>query len=124
MKRFDKLTKIEVTFNPEVDIYPYLHLQYEITTDTEKKLIDIPKAKLPLTVGQCFIDVDCSGYSFTNFVRPVRFINLLDSKMELMPSSDDSVYSEKVLEKYTRKMTVKEIEKALGYPVEIISEKS
>ena len=124
MKRSDQLTKIEVNFNPEVDIYPYLHLQYEITTDTEKKLIDIPKAKLPLNVRQCFIDVDCLNYSFTNAVRPVRFINLLDAKMELMPSSNDSVYSEKVLEKYTRKMTVKEIEKALGYPVEIISEKS
>lgn len=124
MKRSDQLTKIEVIFNPETDIYPYLHLQYEITTDAEKKLIDIPKAKLPLNVGQCFIDVDCSGYPYTSAVRPVRFINLLDSKIELMPSSDDSVYSEKVLEKYTRKMTVKEIEKALGYPVEIISEKS
>ena len=123
MKRSDQLTKIEVNFNPEVDIYPYLHLQYEITTDTEKKLIDIPKAKLPLNVRQCFIDVDCSDYPFTA-VRPVRFINLLDTKMELMPLSDGSVYSEKILEKYTRKMTVKEIEKALGYPVEIISEKS
>lgn len=124
MKRSDQLTKIEVTFNPETDIYPYLHLQYEITTDAEKKLIDIPKAKLPLNVRQCFIDVDLSGFPYTNAVRPVRFINLLDSKIELIPSSDGSLYSEKVLEKYTRKMTVKEIEKALGYPVEIISEKS
>ena len=121
MKRSDQLTKIEAIFNPEVDIYPYLHLQYTITTDTEKKLIDIPKAKLPLNTRSCIIDADCSGFPYSA-VRPVRFINLCDCKLDLMPSSDDSLYSEKVLERYTRKMTVKEIEKALGYPVEIISE--
>ena len=124
MKRSDQLTKIEVIFNPETDIYPYLHLQYEITTDTEKKLIDIPKAKLPLNPSSCVIEADLSCYPYSAFSHSVRFINLLDNKIELMPSSDASVYSEKVLEKYTRKMTVKEIEKALGYPVEIISEKS
>ena len=61
------------------------------------KLIDIPKAKLPLNTRHCFIDTNFASYPYTA-TCPVSFINLCDCKLELMRSSDDSVYSEKVLE--------------------------
>ena len=129
----EKLTKIEAHYDPTKDLYPYLSIQYERETEAGRTLVDIPKAFLSLTPDHCRIKVDnLHCYSTTDASYSTTdasyYIELLSDKLDLAEAKGEVSdvkykYAEKILEKYTRKMTVAEIEKILGYPIEIVSAK-
>ena len=130
-----RLTKIEAHYDPNIDCYPYLHLQYEIEDEYVKKIVDIPKAVLYLPTDNVTLDEEVVGnytcnYGYgTNFYDCVEshlklgtnYLRLVEGKSEL--AEVQCKYVEKILERKTKKMTVEEIEKVLGYSVEIVSEK-
>lgn len=124
-----KLTKCEVTIDPEGKKYPRMHLQYLVETEYETRLIDIPEAILPLKADTFIAEANSIESEFS--CRPHKEYRLLlsENKCYLEDAPGELAgkycysYAEKILERRAKKMTVKEIEERLGYPVEIVSEK-
>lgn len=117
-----KLIKCDVTIDPEGKRNPTMHLQYEVETEYEKKLVDIPQALLPLC--PCHIEVE-QDMTFFDLCR--YSIKLDDDRCALLRaegelSDEEYVYAEKIIERRAKKMTIKEIEEELGHKIEIVSD--
>lgn len=126
-----KLTKCEVTIDPEGKKYPRMHLQYLVETEYETKLIDVPEAILPLKADTFIVGEYSNWELWENKLSTASkdcWLPLNDNKCPLEYSIGEFaktsyLYAEKILERRAKKMTVKEIEDKFGYPIEIVSEK-
>lgn len=112
-----KLTKLELY--KEDDQY-FLKAEYEEITKTQKKRITIPKIVLPLydrpIIG--------SASPFDHTIGVDIGFGALPFGIDLIHDDPNTVYyDEEVIEEYPQKMTLEEIEKKLGYKVEIVSKK-
>ena len=101
----------------------YLSLKYLVEDSKEVISVDIPKAELPLSTHKTIITqgVSETGY-FGEPTKQDTWITMDGNTLRLRPDKTDLKWTLRVIKKKTRKMTVSEIEKALGYSVEIVSE--
>lgn len=98
----------------------YVSLVYIIEDDTQIRKVVIPRAKLPINRGVC-PDIDKEHSSILD-LNPTYFINAgYGSCIMPLDKHDGYYYTVELLKEKPRKMTVPEIEKALGYKVEIVS---
>ena len=118
MIKDSKLTKLELY--SENDEY-YLRAEYEVIYTHRKTKLTIPKIKLPLfnnpLIPTGVINLD------SMYTKPTREVNIGFGELEMCNDQKDYFMYEEVLEEYAQKMTVDEIEKKLGYKVEIVSKK-
>lgn len=118
-----KLIKCDVTIDPEGKKYPTMHLQYEVETEYEKKLLDIPQAILPLRADHLKVESDMSFFDLCRYRITLDDdrCTLLRAKGEL--SDEEYGFAEKTIERRAKKMTIEEIEEKLGHKIEIVSDK-
>lgn len=120
-----KLAKVEAY---QVGDYWYLRLVYEYeNTNGDKFKLEIPKMRLPLKPDRLPDLVSTSDYDKYIAVQTVQ-INTL-SCVPLFPGiltdTDSSNLSEKniyAIKQISRQMTIEDIEKELGYKVNIVEE--
>lgn len=99
----------------------YLSLEYEEETIDGIYRIEIPKADLRIPYNRCDIYVEPSRYLFIQDSDHYLCIGE-GNKILLKPGLTGGKYSRTLIKKKTRKMTISEIEKELGYKVEVVSE--
>lgn len=93
---------------------------YECKNQYRKTEVIIPRIMLPVDSHHIpAIRREEAQWLYT----PGWFIDIFGSEIPLRPDEDGNVYYEKVIEEYPQKMTLAEIEKKLGYKVELVSEK-
>ena len=115
-----KLTNIELFKERNDDFDEYLlKAEYEVDTGYVKKKITIPRMKLNVK-NEPFID---RLHASMNLI-PQCYVDLGFGVLECIPNERGICYTETVLEMRPRKMTLEEVEKKFGYPIEIVSEKS
>lgn len=90
----------------------YLDLVYRVENSKEIFDIHIPKAEVPLPRRHMTI----------RYLEDATWIELNSTDMFVHPNKNKQLFLKTIIKKKTRKMTVSEIEKALGYSVEIVSE--
>ena len=110
-----KLTKLELY--QEDDKY-YLRAEYEVITKTSKKKLTIPKIYLQTNMVYPIIEFAVPSLTTSNATVDLGF-----GKMEMIQDNDGTVCITKIIEEYPQKMTLEEIEKKLGYKVELVSKK-
>lgn len=105
-----KLTKCEVTIDPEGKKYPRMHLQYLVETEYETKLIDIPEAILPLKADT--LEKYCYWDDWKNKISIINedYYLLLDyDKCRLecgigeFSDKEPYMYAEKIIERRAKK---------------------
>ena len=99
----------------------FLKAVYEIENDYVKKEIVIPKILLPICEPEHVIRKTTSYPSLKIDIPHTIDIGFGD--LPLMADDHKHYFYENVIEEYPQKMTLSEIEKKLGYKVEIVSEK-
>lgn len=110
-----KLTKLELY--QEGCCY-YLRAEYEVETEHRLSKITIPKICLPVRQDVEYSE-EVSHYSWMR-----RFsTNLGFGELEVHPDSNGYCILEEVLKEKPERMTLEEIEKKLGYKVELVSKK-
>lgn len=92
-------------------------LVYTIQTETEVRKVTIPRAIITLSEPKNFVNVDVLRPAIG---EPVIRADLFGTRVRLERGDDVSPIVIEDIPK-PKKMTVEEIEKALGYKVEIIS---
>lgn len=100
----------------------YLELEYIIETDNDTRKVVFPKVSFPIPdYYDVYHEVDES-----NPCIDINYGKLLLNKGNVYfadgPIAKDVYYAEKIIKTKTKKMTVAEIEEALGHKVEIIAE--
>ena len=114
-----KMTKAEVVeFGGDRVI---IHIQYTVKDEREKKLIDFPRVAVPITT--CNICLRELPPAFTDLDSNYLALKMFSDEAKLFPDDNDIKFTESVIESYEKEMTLEEIEKALGHPVKIISER-
>lgn len=107
----------------------YLSLTYEVEELDGIYEYNIPKVSLPIATDRILIEETTIGtYSHhcgRLFDDIENICNLvLDNHARLKLEKDNEIlYSSRLIKKKTRKMTLAEIEKELGYKVEVVSKK-
>lgn len=108
--------------------YHALRAVYEVENEFEKKEIIIPKIILPFYMsGPKFED---HWFGREGGIRPFaeHYVDLGFGMLKMgcgtgHPGCDNICYSEKVLEEKAQTMTLSEIEKKLGYKINLVAEK-
>ena len=100
----------------------FLKAIYEIENQYVKKEIVIPKIALPLCPGEQVIHKYESYPSLKVDIQ--RTIDIGFGDLPVMSDDHGLYYYEVTVAEYPQKMTLSEIEKKLGYKVEIVSEKA
>lgn len=125
----DKVTLKELMLYKLKDsTYHALRAVYEVENEFEKKEIIIPKIILPFyKSGPQFED---RWYGREEGIKPFakHYVDLGFGMMEMgcgtgHDGQNNICYSEKILEEKTHTMTLSEIEKKLGYRINLVSEK-
>ena len=120
---FDVLGKYEIKAAKvyEADGNLYLSLKYHVETDNELREIIIPKISLDIqTVG-------CPSMSVALGSGEEYLLHCNGNKYKILPGvghdgANHVYFTEKILRQKPKKMTVAEIEKKLGYKIEIVAE--
>lgn len=113
-------TKIErADFYKENDRY-YLDVLYLLEDDRKIVSLHIPKLIIPLEDFKNINLGDPHSFDPECFVTLENHIELIAESCEL-PNNKHCTYEYKIIKEKPVKMTVEEIEKKLGYKVEIIS---
>lgn len=101
----------------------FLKAIYEIENQYVKNEIVIPKIALPLCPGEHVIHkYESHSYSSLKVDIP-HTIDIGFGDLPMMSDDHGRYYYEVTVAEYPQKMTLSEIEKKLGYKVEIVSEK-
>lgn len=101
----------------------YLKLVYRVENAKEIIAVTVPKAELPLPTHTVVItDGYEEGCTFDELRLRKTWVSMRDAKLTIEPDKNGHKFIQQLVKKKTRKMTVSEIEKALGYSVEIVSE--
>lgn len=98
----------------------YLRAEYEVEDDHRLQKYTIPKISLPIR-GDLVINDDVLDYY--PIARYHSTINLGFAELEILKGGDGYYYKCEILKEYPQKMTLEEIEKKLGYKVELVSGK-
>ncbi len=98
---------------------PYLKLLYVIENSKEIYTVTVPKAELPITTDMLVIERDSNHLHVGSADQPA-WINLKRCSLALHPDRSLRKTIRKTIKTKTRKMTVAEIEKELGYSIEIV----
>lgn len=120
-----KLAKVEAY---QVGDYWYLRLVYEYeNTNGDKFKLEIPKMELPLKPDMLPDFVSVSHYDIRVAVRTVQIdgLNCVSLFPGIMIDTVDPHFSEKsiyAIQRISRQMTIEDIEKELGYKVNIVKE--
>lgn len=102
----------------------YLKLTYRVENLDEVYTMTLNKLRLPIIPNNVAIDSGYEdGFTFDECRNYRHQIRLGSTHMTILSDDRGCDIEYKTIKKKSRKMTVKEIEKALGYSVEIISEK-
>lgn len=115
MTEGSKLTNLELY---QEDNKYYLRAEYEIITKTCKKKLTIPKIYLPTNMLYPNIEFAVPSLTSSNTTVDLGF-----GRMKMIQDTDGSVFITKIIEEYPQKMTLEEIEKKLGYKIELVSKK-
>lgn len=121
-----KLAKVEAY---QVGDYWYLRLVYEYeNTNGDKFKLEIPKMKLPLKPDRlpdivCVSDYDIRVAVQTAQIDALNCVFLLPGIMTDIGNPDFSEKSNYAIKRISRQMTIEDIEKELGYKVNIVEEK-
>lgn len=114
-----KMTKAEVVGFEDNRVF--IHLQYTVKDDCEKKIVDFPKVGLPICTSRICLEEPPSPFTFE---EPTYFaIKMYFDEAMLFPDDIGTKWSETILETYEKEMTLEEIEMKLGYPIKIIKER-
>lgn len=106
----------------------YLCLVYDITDKDGSRTITVPKAKLPIRTTEHMINTMHVAHLHDStrvlYEPEISYIGLYSDHMLLEEDSQGHTYyvKDNAVKKPT-KMTMEELEKALGYKVEIVSKK-
>lgn len=120
-----KLTKVEAY---QVGDYWYLRLVYEYeNTNGDKFKLEIPKMELPLDPKRLPVLVSMSDYVKRVAVRTVQMntlscVSLFPGIMTDIDNPDFSEKSNYAVKQISRRMTIEDIEKELGYKVNIVKD--
>lgn len=109
--KFPRATIKDVKLVQEKKMY-YLDLTYECEDEKAVYVMNIPRVKLPCLNNPRIDDI-------TN--PTIEFIG--GTRLQIRKDQNGALLSEVVIEEKTHKMTVAEIEKKLGYKIEIVSDK-
>ena len=118
-----KLIKCDVTIDPEGKKNPTMHLQYEVETEYEKKLVDIPQALMPLCPVHIEVEQDMSFFDLCRYSIKLDDDRCVLFRAEGELSDEEYAYAEKIIERRAKKRTIKEREEELGHKIEIVSDK-
>jgi hypothetical protein len=114
MSNNDEIELKHLEMYKEKDTY-YLKAVYEHTTKYRKERLIIPKIILPVNPKNVIINhATCYNHEAN--------VNIGFGNLPIL-EKDGFSYIVKILEEYPQKMTLEEIEKKLGYKVEIVSKK-
>ena len=92
---------------------------WEFSNDRGLHELTIPKISLNIN-GQSIPKIICEKI---NLCEIAEFVNLIVGPNLLEKDEKGNLYYVKTIEKYPQKMTLTEIEKKLGYKIELVSEK-
>ena len=99
----------------------YLSAVYEYENNFVVSEITIPHIALPLNVITGF-DTDYTAYSFSDDVEYT--LHMPGNHTLTVYRTDKGVYyEEKIIKEKRQKMTMEEVEKALGYKIEVVSKR-
>lgn len=115
MQRSD-LTKLELY---QEDGCYYLRAEYEVEDDHRLQKYTIPKISLPIR-REPVINEDVLDYPIPRYHST---ISLGFAELEILKGDDGYLYKCETIKEYPQKMTLEEIEKKLGYKVEVVSGK-
>ncbi len=122
-----KLAKVEAY---QVGDYWYLRLIYEYeNTNGDKFKLEIPKMNLPLKPDRlpdivCVTDYDIRVAVQTARIDALNCVSLFPGIMTGIDNPDFSEKSNYAIKRISRQMTIEDIEKELGYKVNIVEEKN
>lgn len=95
----------------------YMKAVYEKETKYGKYEIAFPRINMNFPLNSMPIIRHEESIS----IPPAICINTGENQYRLEPVEGDICYTEKVLEEYPQKMTLEEIERKLGYKIEVVS---
>lgn len=102
----------------------YLKAVYEKVTKYKRERITIPRILLPINTGEPIIKKGLSGGIYPDVTVDIGFGDLPVDYVTTEPiSRQKGAVITEILEEYPQKMTLEEIEKKLGYKVELVSTK-
>ena len=115
-----KLKSLELFTEEKFGVTSYfLKGVWEFSNDRGLYELTIPKISLNIN-GQSVPKIVCERVSFD---RVAEFVDLINGPNLLAKDDNGNMYYVKAIEKYPQKMTLSEIEKKLGYKIELVSEK-
>lgn len=101
----------------------YLRAVYDQEDSYRKTELIIPKIMLPIT-NYPTIKNECDAYDiFPRTTVNIGFGDMYCSKGVAYPDIEECCYTVKTIEEKTRTMTLSEIEKKLGYRINLVAEK-
>lgn len=96
---------------------------YECISNTKKVELTIPRIDLCIDPHR-LPNISSEITTFTNTsLSQNKFIDIFGSSLPLRHDKYGNVYYEKIIEEYSQKMTMEELEKKLGYKIELVSKK-
>lgn len=103
----------------------YLRLKYIIEDDHRIQELEIPKVSIKFN-GNAFpqIDYECVPNIEETCTLKAGYLNGFNVYRGKTSEADDVFYTVKTVEEKPEKLTISEIEKKLGYKIEIVSEES
>ena len=118
--KFPRATIKDVKLVQEKETY-YLDLTYECEDEKAVYVMNIPRVKLPCLNNPC-LGFELSANNIDDIMNPtIEFIS--GTRLQIRKDQNGALLSKVVIEEKTHKMTVAEIEKKLGYKIEIVSDK-
>lgn len=112
---------IDASLVEDADGRHYLDLTYEYEDQYRISKVHFPMVRLPIERVR-YINSSCSYWDREHSVEFGNGLELSLSKYKDI-DGNEYVYKAEVIKEKTQKMTVAEIEKKLGYKIEIVSEK-
>ena len=101
---------------------PYMKLVYEYNDEKGVHEVTYPKVQFPFETD-CLPNITYEGFSFDvslSIIMPYDEVMLFKGSAG---ESEEGYFIDKITKPKIHEMTLEEIEKKLGYPVKIVSEK-
>lgn len=119
-RKNEKLKSLEL-YGEEYNGYLHRFLKgvWEYETEYGRYELEIPK----IDIGSFLFKVPNYNSEIAFMCVPRHYISLPADELELIPDEKGNVAYTKELEKFERKMTLEEIEKKLGYKINLVSRK-
>lgn len=114
--KMPRATIKDVKLVQEGDAY-YLNLTYECEDEKAVSVLNIPRVELP-----CLNNPLINVVSYDDEMHATIGFNC-GTSLQIRKDQNGALLSKVVIEEKTHKMTVAEIEKKLGYKIEIVSDK-